>query len=68
MRKAELIDFVKRQTGVELQNIKTDFMNNKRNVLYTQITRVDMQRIGRVLLAKGIKPEHHIKDYYFITI
>ena len=67
MNKGELVNYVKHQIGVDLPNEKGG-LNNMRNVLYTQIRRVDYNAVMSLLHSKGIRTESHIKDYYFIHI
>lgn len=66
--KDSLIEFIKQQTNVELKNDKSDSMNSKRNVLYTQISRDNKNTVLSLLNKKGIRADNHIKDYYFITL
>ena len=66
MNKTELIDFVKHQTGVELENNSAEQFNKKRKVLYTRISRNDYNKVATLLIGKGFRLESHLKDYYFV--
>ena len=68
MSKTEFIDFVKHQTGVELENDSAEQFNKKRKVLYTQITRNDYNKVASFLAGKGFRLEKHLKDYYFVHL
>ena len=68
MNKAEFIEFIKRQTGVELENDAACILNKKRKILYTQISRTNFYRVAPAMISKGIKYENHVKDYYFIFV
>ena len=68
MSKAEFVDFVKRQTGVELENDSSDQFNKKRKVLYTRITRNDYNKVASFLAGKGFRLESHLRDYYFVYL
>lgn len=68
MNKTELVDFVKRQTGVELENSSSEQFNKKRKVLYTQITRNDYNKVATLLTGKGFRLESHLKDHYFVYL
>ena len=68
MNKTEFIDFVKRQTGVELENSSSEQFNKKRKVLYTQITRNDYNKVASFLVGKGFRLESHLKDHYFVYL
>ena len=68
MNKTELVDFVKRQTGVELENDSTEQFNKKRKVLYTRITRNDYNKVAPLLIDKGFRLESHLKDHYFVYL
>lgn len=68
MTKSDFIQFVKHQTGVELINDKTDFLNAHRKTLYTQIKRDDYLPVKSFLVARGFRVESHIKDRYFIHL
>ena len=68
MSKTEFIDFVKCQTGVELENDSSEQFNKKRKVLYTQITRNDYNKVAPLLISKGFRLEKHLKDYYFVHL
>lgn len=68
MNKTELVSFVKRQTGVELENDSSEQFNKKRKVLYTQITRNDYNKVAPFLVGKGFRLESHVRDYYFVYL
>ena len=68
MNKTEFVSFVKRQTGVELENDSSEQFNQKRKVLYTQITRNDYNKVASFLAGKGFRLEKHLKDYYFVHL
>ena len=68
MSKTEFVDFVKRQTGVELENDSSEQFNQERKVLYTQITRNDYNKVASFLISKGFRLESHLKDYYFVYL
>ena len=68
MNKIELVSFVKRQTGIELENNSTEQFNKMRKVLYTRIARNDYYKVAPLLLGKGFRLESHLKDYYFVYL
>ena len=68
MNKTELVSFVKRQTGIELENNSAEQFNKMRKVLYTRITRNDYNKVATLLTGKGFRLESHLKDYYFVYL
>jgi hypothetical protein len=66
--KTELIDFVNHQVHVKLENDTDCRLNNNRNRLYTQITRINHNRILMLLRDYNIRYEFHVHDYYWIFI
>lgn len=66
--KSNLVDFVKQQTKVELNNDKSDIFNKKRKVLYTQISRKDYNNVASLLLKNGFRLESHVNDNYWIYL
>jgi len=66
MNKIELINFIKKQTNIKLENNKTNILNNKRKILYTKINKINKYDILNILNKYNIKYEEHIHDYYFI--
>ena len=67
--KKELVQFVKEQLNVNLENDKDNKLNRKRNILYTQIagTRYSNE-VLRLLNQKEIRYEHHIHDNYWVWV
>lgn len=65
--KAELIQFVKKQCGIELEN-GNNCLNNKRNLLYTSISRANRYNVLSVLKKYNVMYEQHINNYYFIRV
>lgn len=63
--KSELINFIKFQTGVELSNEEIT-LNEKRNLLYTSINRINKNKVLGLLQKYSIRYESHIGDNYFI--
>jgi hypothetical protein len=66
--KNELIDFVKTQLKVELVNDPNDRLNQKRNVLYTEIPKERELPVFSLLTKYGIRYEQHMKGYYWIFL
>jgi hypothetical protein len=66
--KDELIQFVKEQTNILLPKDKDDRINNKRNILYTEIRLSDKIMVLSLLNKHGIGYEQHIGNNYFIYI
>ena len=66
--KAELIQFVKNQTNIELSNDKKDILNNKRNYLHTKIDNKCKIAVLSLLNKYNIHYESHLSDYYLVFI
>lgn len=66
--KNELVDFVKTQLNVELENDLADRLNQKRNILYTEIPKNKETPIFSLLTKYGIRYEKHMKEYFWIYI
>lgn len=66
--KQELVDFIKHQLNVELPNDPKESLNQKRNILYTEIPRDKETPIFSLLTKYGIRYEQHLKGYYWIWI
>ena len=63
--KLDLIQFIKEQVNVELVNDAKDRLNNKRNILYTQISGNAVYSIFPLLYKYKIKfVKHHIDNYW----
>lgn len=65
--KSELIDYVKKQTNIELKN-EDILLNKKRNMLYTEIPKNRKTFLLSFLNEKGIKYIYHVDDYYWIYV
>jgi len=65
--KSELIDYIKKQTNIELKN-EDILLNKKRNVLYTEIPKGRKTFLLSFLNEKGIKYSYHVDDYYWIYV
>jgi len=65
--KSELIDYVKKQTNIELKN-ENILLNKKRNALYTEIPKNRKTFLLSFMHEKGIKYSYHVDDYYWIYI
>ena len=66
--KIELIDFVKNQLNIELENGNHKF-NKKRNVLYTKIgSHRHSNALLSLLTQHKIRYETHLNDYGWIFI
>jgi hypothetical protein len=65
--KSELIDYVKKQTNIELKN-EDILLNKKRNILYTEIPKNRKTFLLSFLNEKGIKYIYHVDDYYWIYV
>lgn len=65
--KQDFINLISHQFSVTLANNEC-YLNNKRNVLYTQIDKKYSNSILSYLKNSGITYESHIKDNYFIYI
>lgn len=66
--KQELVDFIKKQTNITLENDVEGILNKKRNVLYTYVSRDDAYKVFPLLHKYGIRSEGHLKGYYWIWI
>jgi hypothetical protein len=66
--KQELINFVKTQVNVELNNEINGILNKKRKILYTQIDMRSKYSVLPLLEKYGIRYETHLKDNYWIWI
>jgi len=66
--KKELLDFVKKQTNIELENDKNNCLNKKRNVLYTEINRNIKYTVLSLFERYNIRYESHLNDSYFVYI
>lgn len=65
--KSELIDYVKKQTNIELKN-EDILLNKKRNILYIEIPKNRKTFLLSFLNEKGIKYIYHVDDYYWIYV
>jgi len=65
--KSELIDYVKKQTNIELKN-EDILLNKKRNILYAEIPKNRKTFLLSFLNEKGIKYIYHVDDYYWIYV
>jgi len=65
--KSELIDYVKKQTNIELKN-EDVLLNKKRNILYTEIPKNRKTFLLSFLSEKGIKYNYHVDNYYWIMV
>jgi len=65
--KSELIEYVKKQTNIELKN-ENILLNKKRNMLYTEIPKNRKTFLLSFLNEKGIKYSYHVDDYYWIYV
>jgi hypothetical protein len=63
--KQEFIDYIEDQTKVKLDN-PDNFMNKKRDVLYTEIPQQNKSTVLGFLEKKNIKYENHIGNKYWI--
>ena len=66
--KQELIDYIFRQTNIQLENNPNNILNNKRKILHTTIKRNHRNAILSLLNKKNIRYELHTQDNYFIYI
>ena len=66
--KQELIDYIFRQTNIQLENNPNNILNNKRKILHTTIKRNNRNAILSLLNKKNIRYESHTQDNYFIYI
>lgn len=66
--KVELINFVKKQTNVELVDVDINSRLSNKNTLYTKISRVNHNSILGLFIKYGIKYENHVQDYYWVYI
>lgn len=66
--KNELIDFVKHQVNVNLENDSVSCLNNNRNRLYTRITRLNHNKVLMLLQDYKIRHEYHLGDWYWIFV
>ena len=66
--KDEFINYIEDQTKIKLTNDKDNFMNNKRNSLYTEIDKEDQLPLFSFLKKQSIKYEQHLGNKYWIYI
>lgn len=66
--KNDLVKFVKHQTNVELVNDPGDILNNKRNLLYTEISGKNKYSILPLFHKYGIRYEKHIGERYWVFV
>lgn len=66
--KQELVEFVKKQVNIELENDETNFLNRKRKILYTKITDQDAYLVMPLFNKYGIACERHFRDYWFVYV
>ncbi len=65
--KQELIDFIKNQCNVELQNIN-NFCGQNPDLLYTEIPRNHKNLVLSVLNRNGIQTNEHLNNKYWIYL
>lgn len=65
-KKEKLINFIKTQINVELENNINDRLNQKRNILYTKISKNCQCQVLSLLNKYNIRCEEHHKDYFWI--
>ena len=66
--KQELVEFVKKQVNIELENDETNFIYRKRKILYTKITDQDAYSVMPLFNEYGIACERHFRDYWFVYV
>lgn len=66
--KKEFVQFINEQINVQISNDTNDILNGKRNILHTEIDRVNKNKFLSLLNKFGIRYESHIDNYYFIYI
>ena len=65
--KQDIVDFVKEQFNIELENEK-HFLNDNKELLYTFIPKEKLNSIVPALKKVGIYPEEHNKGYYWLHL
>ena len=65
--KAELIEFIKNQCGVELKNID-NFCGEDPELLYTEIPKRYIRPVLSLCHKYGIQTNEHCKDAYWIYL
>ncbi|MBC2576558.1 hypothetical protein [Peptostreptococcus canis] len=66
--KQELVDFVKNQVNIELENDKENFLNKKRKILYTKISDEDAYLVIPLFKKYGIAHERHYRERWFVYV
>lgn len=66
--KQELVDFVKHQVSVELENDPNERANSKRKILYTSISDRNKYSILPLFHKYGIRYEKHLNDKYWVFV
>lgn len=66
--KKELVEFIKTQLNIELENDTTNVLNKKRNTLYTEIPYKHRTPIMSLLYKYDIRVEQHRFDNYWIFV
>lgn len=64
--KQDIVNFIRHQTNVELENDPENILNKKRKYLYTSISVKDSYAVFGVLHKYGIRYEKHLNDNYWI--
>ena len=67
--KAELVEFVKHQLNIELEDDTNDTLNQKRNILYTQFPGpMYSGQVMRLLNKYNVRYEKHLNYYYWVWV
>ena len=67
-KKEKLIQIIKQQLNVELENDKDNIFNQKRNFLYTKIEKQNKRSVLNYLEKHNVLYNQHLKDYYWIYL
>ena len=66
--KQELVDFVKEQCGVVLENDEAHTLNKHPDLLYTEIPKKHKNQIFSLFRKRNIKTNEHLSGKYWIYL
>ena len=66
--KQELVDFVKEQFGVILENDESHTLNKHPDLLYTEIPEAHKNQIFSLFHKKNIRTNEHLNGKYWIYL
>ena len=66
--KNKFIKYIKNQLNIDLTNDKSEPLNNKIKILYTEIKKEDINKLLSFLQKNNFRYEHHIGYCYWIWV